>query len=41
VKVQVQGGDTLEVTFRDTGGAFNDVCLTGPAEFVFEGRTEI
>jgi diaminopimelate epimerase len=41
VKVQVQGGDTLEVSFRDTGKGFDDVRLTGPAEFVFEGRIEI
>jgi len=41
VQVQVQGGDILEVNFRDTGAAFEDVRLTGPAEFVFEGRAEI
>ena len=41
VKVQVQGGDTLEVSFRDSGQEFDDVRLTGPAEFVFEGRIEI
>jgi diaminopimelate epimerase len=38
VKVQVQGGDQLEVGFRDRNGGFADVCLTGPAEFVFDGR---
>ena len=41
VKVQVQGGDTLEVSFTDNGQEFDDVRLTGPAEFVFEGRVEI
>ncbi len=41
VKVQVQGGDELEVSFKDEGGEFADVRLTGPAEFVFEGRIEI
>lgn len=41
VKVHVQGGDTLEVSFKDSGAAFDDVRLTGPAEFVFEGRVEI
>jgi len=41
VKVQVQGGDTLEVSFKDSDGAFEDVRLTGPAEFVFDGRIEI
>lgn len=41
VKVQVQGGDTLEVSFRDTGTDFADVRLTGPAEFVFDGEIEL
>ena len=41
VKVQVQGGDTLEVSFKDTGTDFDDVRLTGPADFVFEGKVEI
>src|SRR5436190_470167 len=41
VKVQVQGGDTLEVSFQECDGAFEDVRLTGPAEFVFEGRVKI
>ena len=41
VKVQVQGGDTLEVSFTDGGGEFDEVRLTGPAEFVFEGRIEV
>jgi diaminopimelate epimerase len=40
-KVQVQGGDLLEVGFREQGAGFVDVRLTGPAEFVFEGRIEI
>jgi diaminopimelate epimerase len=41
VKVQVQGGDQLEVNFRDSGTEFDDVRLTGPAEIVFEGKIEI
>ena len=41
IKVTVQGGDTLEVAFREQGGEFTDVQLTGPAEFVFEGRVEL
>jgi diaminopimelate epimerase len=41
VKVQVQGGDMLEVSFADKGEEFCDVRLTGPADFVFEGRIEI
>jgi diaminopimelate epimerase len=41
VRVQVQGGDTLEVSFKDTGAEFDDVRLTGPADFAFTGRVEI
>ena len=41
VKVQVQGGDNLEVSFDEKNGEFENVKLTGPAEFVFEGRMEI
>jgi diaminopimelate epimerase len=41
VKVQVQGGDTLEVSFKDSGAEFDDVRLTGPADFAFTGRVEI
>lgn len=41
VKVQVQGGDQLEVGFVENNGDFTDVRLTGPAEFVFEGTIEI
>jgi diaminopimelate epimerase len=41
VKVRVQGGDTLEVSFCEEQGEFTDVRLTGPAEFVFSGRIEI
>jgi diaminopimelate epimerase len=41
VQVQVQGGDALEVSFQDSGTEFDDVRLTGPADFVFEGRVEI
>ena len=41
VKVQVQGGDQLEVSFEDNNGAFSDVRLTGPAEFVFEGEIDV
>ncbi|HVM51179.1 MAG TPA: diaminopimelate epimerase [Candidatus Acidoferrum sp.] len=41
VRVQVQGGEELDVSFREMDGTFADVTLTGPAEFVFEGRTEI
>jgi diaminopimelate epimerase len=41
VRVQVQGGDELEVSFQDNGREFAEVRLSGPAEFVFEGRIEI
>ena len=41
VKIRVQGGDELEVGFVERAGGFEDVRLTGPAEFAFEGRIEI
>jgi len=41
IRVQVQSGDTLEISFDRTGGQFTNVGLTGPAEFVFEGRIEV
>ncbi|HLH52378.1 MAG TPA: diaminopimelate epimerase [Verrucomicrobiae bacterium] len=41
VRVQVQGGDQLEVNFREAGEGFQDVQLTGPADFVFNGKIKI
>jgi diaminopimelate epimerase len=41
VRVQVQGGDQLEVSFKESNGEFSDVRLTGPADFVFDGRAEL
>ncbi|MBL9168912.1 MAG: diaminopimelate epimerase [Verrucomicrobiales bacterium] len=41
VSVQVQGGDQLEVSFREEAGRFVDVNLCGPADFAFAGRIEI
>jgi diaminopimelate epimerase len=42
VKVDVAGGDTLEIGFEKTGDdSFSNVTLTGPADFVFEGDIEI
>jgi diaminopimelate epimerase len=42
VKVDVAGGDTLEIGFEKTGDqSFKNVTLTGPADFVFEGEIEI
>lgn len=41
VKVQVQGGDTLEVSWADAGDSFADVKLNGPADFVFKGTIDV
>ncbi len=42
IKVDVEGGDTLEIGFEKTGDQeFKNVTLTGPADFVFEGEIEI
>lgn len=42
VKVDVAGGDTLEIGFTPDGnGGFTEVTLTGPADFVFEGQVVI
>jgi diaminopimelate epimerase len=41
VKVQVQGGERLEVSFTEAGGQFQNVQLTGPADFVFEGKIPV
>ena len=41
VKVQVQSGEQLEVSFTEMNGGFDNVQLTGPAEFVFDGKIEI
>jgi diaminopimelate epimerase len=41
VRVKVQGGDELAVSFNGSNGNFSDVRLTGPADFVFEGRIKI
>lgn len=41
VRVQVQGGDELRVSFVEREGGFDDVRLNGPATFVFEGRIEL
>jgi hypothetical protein len=37
----VQGGDLLEVSWKDAGDGFADVQLNGPAEFVYSGRITI
>jgi diaminopimelate epimerase len=41
VKVQVQSGDWLEVSFEQSNGQFSAVQLNGPADFVFEGRMKL
>ncbi len=42
IKVDVEGGDTLEIGFEKTGAqSFKNVTLTGPADFVFEGEIDI
>lgn len=41
VQVRVQGGDLLEVGWREESGSFSDVTLTGPADFVFEGTINL
>ena len=41
VAAQVLGGKVLEVSFEKSGGQFSNVVLSGPADFVFEGRIEL
>jgi diaminopimelate epimerase len=41
VRVQVRGGDELEVSFERVAGQLAGVRLAGPADFVFEGRIKV
>ena len=41
IKVDVAGGDTLEIGFEKVADSFKNVTLSGPADFVFEGDIEI
>lgn len=41
IKVQVQGGDLLEVSFERNGDQFSNVQLNGPADFVFTGKVDL
>jgi diaminopimelate epimerase len=41
IDVIARGGDELRVGFKKAGTTFENVTLTGPAEFVFEGTVEI
>ena len=40
VNIKAVGGD-LSVSFEKQNGNYNNVILTGPANFVFEGQFEI
>jgi diaminopimelate epimerase len=41
VQVQVQSGERLEVNFEKSGGQFINVTLSGPADFIFDGKIEL
>ncbi|MEI8233987.1 MAG: diaminopimelate epimerase [Verrucomicrobiota bacterium] len=41
LSVRVRGGDILQVGFEGGRGAYRNVTLTGPADFVFEGEIVI
>jgi diaminopimelate epimerase len=41
VSVKVRGGDVLRVGFEKIDGAYRNVTLTGPADFVFDGQIGI
>ncbi|MBC8125908.1 MAG: diaminopimelate epimerase, partial [Gloeobacteraceae cyanobacterium ES-bin-144] len=41
IKVDVAGGDTLEIGFEKSNDTFTNVTLTGPADFVFEGEIDL
>jgi diaminopimelate epimerase len=41
INVGARGGDELHVGFKKIQAQFKNVTLTGPAEFVFDGTTEI
>jgi diaminopimelate epimerase len=41
ITVLARGGDELQVGFERNRDHFQNVTLTGPAEFVFEGTIEI
>ena len=41
IGVLVRGGNELKVGFNKVGDEFQDVTLTGPADFVFEGTIEL
>ncbi len=41
VKVHVRGGDVLTIGFAPDGATFDDVTLTGPGDFVFDGTISL
>ena len=41
IKVDVKGGETLQIGFEKSGDEFVNVTLTGPAEITFTGEIEI
>jgi diaminopimelate epimerase len=41
VSVKVRGGDTLRVGFEEHGADYRNVTLHGPADFVFQGETQV
>jgi diaminopimelate epimerase len=41
VELKVQGGDLLKVYFDLVDGAFTNVRLQGPADFVYEGEIDV
>jgi len=41
ISVRVRGGETLEVGFVKTVDGYREVTLTGPAEFVFDGKIDV
>jgi diaminopimelate epimerase len=41
IEVLVRGGNELKVGFDKVGDRFQNVTLTGPADFVFEGTIEL
>jgi diaminopimelate epimerase len=41
INITVRSGSELSVDFKKAGDQFQDVTLTGPAEFVFEGTIEL
>lgn len=38
VSVKVRGGDTLEIAWEKVGATWQNVTLTGPADFTFDGE---